>query len=671
MENYFKRKTPSTPTSDDVTKQATKEKPKQPIDVIDLNNLPWDPIDRPRISQYNVNQKDDIRRKYWNRGPCQPSGHDFKRTIIVIASRYCLNGELPFRGHDEKATSLYMGNFLELRKLIGKLDKNIGEVLKRTPKNCQLNSPQIQKEIADCFKDEVLQIIFKEIGDDVFSLLVDESSDVTKKEQMAIVLRYVNKSGVVKESLVGVVHVKETSSSYLKASIDSFFANHNLSLKQLRGQGYDGASNMRGEFNGLKAKILKENNSAYYVHCFAHQLQLVVVAVARKHLGVVDFFDKLTLVTNVVCTSCKRKDILIDSEKERVEKAIGNGEVETGRGKNQELSLIRAGDTRWNSHYKTILRLIDLLPSVIKVLEFVENEGNDGSRQNQASGILVYFESFDFVFYLHMMKYILGLTNILSQSLQKDDQDIVEAVSVVQSTKEQLKEFRLNGFVPLLDTISSFCIKHNIRVVNMDEAYVSPNGRRRRVNISNRRFFEVECFNTVVDMQIQEFNDRFSEASTELLRNMAWPCDSFSQFNTSKLVRLSDLYPNDFDTVERMELESQLNLYYANVTKDDSFVDLNGITDLAIMMVKKRKHISYPLVYRLLKLALVLPIATASVERCFSAMKIIKSDLRNRIGQGFLNSCVICGVEREALANVNNEDEIKQFPNMTDRKGHL
>ena len=85
----------------------------------------------------------------------------------------------------------------------------------------------------------------------MFSLLVDESSDVTKKEQMAIVSLYVNKSGVVKESLVGVVHVKETSFLYCKASINSFFAKHNLSLKQLRGQGYDEVSNMRGEFNGL------------------------------------------------------------------------------------------------------------------------------------------------------------------------------------------------------------------------------------------------------------------------------------------------------------------------------------------------------------------------------------------------------------------------------------
>ncbi|GJX70630.1 zinc finger MYM-type protein 1-like protein [Tanacetum coccineum] len=207
----------------------------------------------------------------------------------------------------------------------------------------------------------------------------------------------------------------------------------------------------------------------------------------------------------------------------------------------------------------------------------------------------------------------------------------------------------------------------------MDEVYVSPNGRRRMVNINSRHFFEVECLNTVVDMQIQEFSDCFSEASTELLANMA--ClnlfDSFVQFNTSKFVWLNELYPNDFDSVERMELESQLNLYYANVTKDNTFVDLNGIADLTTMIVKKRKHISYPLVSRLLKFTLIFSVVTASVERCFSAMKIAKSNLRNSISQEFLNSCVICGLEREALANVTDEDVINRFQNMTHCKGHL
>ena len=45
-----------------------------------------------------------------------------------------------------------------------------------------------------------------------------------------------------------------------------------------------------------------------------------------------------------------------------------------------------------------------------------------------------------------------------------------------------------------------------------------------------------------------------------------------------------------------------------------------------------KKNVSYPLVYSLVTLALILPVATAIVERAFSAMNIIKNRLRNRIG---------------------------------------
>jgi hypothetical protein len=95
---------------------------------------------------------------------------------------------------------------------------------------------------------------------------------VVGKEQMAAVRRYVGKCGTIKERLVGLVHVKETTSKYLKSAIDSLFGELKLSLKQVRGHGYDGASNMRGEFNGLQSLIMRENNTAYFVHCFAHKL---------------------------------------------------------------------------------------------------------------------------------------------------------------------------------------------------------------------------------------------------------------------------------------------------------------------------------------------------------------------------------------------------------------
>jgi hypothetical protein len=58
------------------------------------------------------------------------------------------------------------------------------------------------------------------------------------------------------ERFVGLVHVAETTSAHLKSAIDALLANLKLSLKQVRGQGYDGASNMRGEFNDLQSLIM-------------------------------------------------------------------------------------------------------------------------------------------------------------------------------------------------------------------------------------------------------------------------------------------------------------------------------------------------------------------------------------------------------------------------------
>jgi hypothetical protein len=66
--------------------------------------------------------------------------------------------------------------------------------------------------------------------------------------------------------------VRDTTASSLKVAIKALFSKHGLSISRLCGQGYDGASNMRGEFNDLKALILNSNPSAYYIHCFAHIL---------------------------------------------------------------------------------------------------------------------------------------------------------------------------------------------------------------------------------------------------------------------------------------------------------------------------------------------------------------------------------------------------------------
>nr|XP_040259401.1 uncharacterized protein LOC109748470 isoform X4 [Aegilops tauschii subsp. strangulata] len=334
-----------------------------------------------------------------------------------------------------------------------------------------------------------------------------------------------------------------------------------------------------------------------------------------------DFFDMVSVLLNVVGASCKRKDQLREHHQEEVRKAIGCGEIATGTGLNQELSLQRPGDTRWNSHYKTLLGLSKMFSSVVKVLEYVEKDGTDTGKRRQARGLLKYFQTFDSAFFLHMMMMILALTNGLSKTLQRKDKDIVNAISDVESTKRELEKLRTNeGWDSLMRKVYCFCEKHDIPVLDMEDAYVNPKKPRQKTGINNEHYYCVDCFFAVLDLLGEEFNDRFNEVNSELLLCMSAlsPSDLFSRFDKAKLLKLAKHYPDDFNHQDMVTLEHELGLYIDNILHDTRFSSLDKIGDLAKLMVDTRKHLSYPLVYRLLKLALTLPVATATDVFLFS-----------------------------------------------------
>lgn len=85
------------------------------------------------------------------------------------------------------------------------------------------------------------------------------------------------------------------------------------------------------------------------------------------------------------------------------------------------------------------------------------------------------------------------------------------------------------------------------------------------------------------------------------------------------------------------------------------------------MAMREIKHLAIPFVYWLRKLVLVLFIITALVESCFSVVRIIKMELQNHIGDGFINHCVISFVEQEFLDAIPNNDIIVCFQNIDDR----
>jgi len=481
----------------------------------------------------------------------------------------------------------------------------------------------------------------------------------------------VNDEGKVMERLLGLQHVERCTAAALKEGLVNMLDSHKLPISRLRGQGYDGASNMRGEFNGVQKLIRDENPYALYVHCFAHQLQLVVVTVATSTPAIADFFNYVSLIVNTVGASCMRKDALLAKHHDVLLEKLESGEINTGKGLNQECSLARPGDTRWGSHLKTLPRILVMWEAVIDILEIVRKDYVKPTSNGGSFGLIGKMESFDFVFIMHLMIQLLSITDCLSRALQRKDQDIVEAMHLIIDVKEQLQDMRDNGWDPLFKRVKEFCDKNEIGVPDMDKE-INTRGisARRKQKVTNMHFYHVEVFLTAIDAILSEMNHRFGEVSSELLVCMAClnPRNSFSNFDVDKLVRLALIYAMDFDVGDLILLPTQLRSFVSRARRTQDFLGCVELGKVAEIMVKTEMNTSYPLVYRLIELTLILPVATATVERIFSAMSIVKTDLRNKMGDEWLNDLMICYTEKEIFRSIKNDKIIKWFEDMKDRR---
>ncbi|KAI3503769.1 hypothetical protein L1887_32219 [Cichorium endivia] len=563
-------------------------------------------------------------------------------TIFTV--RLCAFQAFAFRGYNERPDSINKGNFLEVLEAQGAFNNEMKELLDTAPRYASYTSPSIQKEILKLISNRVRQMICEEIDGGKFCLLVDEARDESNKEQMSIVLRFINKEGFIMERFFRLVHVSDTTSQTLKNGIYTVLAHNNLDFKSIRGQGYDGASNMRCHFKGLQALISKDCPYVYYVHCFAHRLQLALMAVSQGVIALRKFFNKLSFVINVVSASSKCTDQLRDAQVDHIAYFNSIGELETGRGLNQIGKLQRAGDTRWGSHLKSVSSLIKMFSPTCEVLLKIIKDDTGSIKGDVDSGYEM-ITTFEFIFVLHLVKEITEITDVLCQALQRQSQDILNALRLVASTKMLLQKLE-------------------------DE---SRGARARNENSDHtlEHHYRVDIFHEAINCQLMELDHRFNDSSMALLHLSTTldPKNANEPFRCDDVCRLVEkFYPEDFKDNEKVLLKMQLQHYEADVVQHAEYKKLTSISDLCQWLIKTRRATHFYLIYRAISLILTLPVSTATTERSFSAMSLVKTKLRNKMEDEFLNDALILYFKRELAEKITLETIVEDFKHAKDRR---
>ncbi|XP_022843130.1 zinc finger MYM-type protein 1-like [Olea europaea var. sylvestris] len=321
----------------------------------------------------------------------------FLKTSIRSA-RWLAFQSCSFKGHNESSSSLNHRNFIEMIKFLAEKNTEIDNlVLKNAPKNAQYIAPSIQKEILHIMVNRVRKMICEEIMDTFVFLLIKHKMHL-KREQMTIILRFVNDQGILTDCYFDIKSVGDTTSSSLKNEIVNVLAQHELEVAKMRGQGYDDANNMRGAWNGLQALFLKDYLFAYYVHCFARRLQLVLVYAAKEVDVIWEFFSHLDNIINIITSFPKRIMELQFVQRNEIEHMLATGERELGSGVNQVGNLQQSGATCWSSHYDSRKSLIDMYNATCKVFESLSVHCPTGRSRGKVRGTSKHMKSFDFVF---------------------------------------------------------------------------------------------------------------------------------------------------------------------------------------------------------------------------------------------------------------------------------
>ena len=186
--------------------------------------------------------------------------------------------------------------------------------------------------------------------------------------------------------------------------------------------------------------------------------------------------------------------------------------------------------------------------------------------------------------------------------------------------------------------------------------------------------YHFDIFNEVIDFQLQELNNRFSAETMDLLTlsSALDPKEEYKSFNIDNICTLAvKYYPLDFTEQERLNLKFQLRHFKYDMHNDVKLQNLSFLSQLCIVLTETGKSKIYYLLDRLIRLVLTFLVSTATSERAFSAMKIVKTRLRNKMEDEFLADNLVVNIEREIAETFSSDSIFEGFVSLKERRAQF
>ena len=565
-----------------------------------------------------------------------------------------------FRGDNESKDSPNRGNLKEVLDYTKKyVEPDVA--LKFERRYGHYTSPQIQNECIHLLGKEVQTDIARAVKENVFfAILVDETKDSSKKEQLCILLRYFDAvDNQIKERAIGTFHMKRLNSESLAHAIQEHIAALGIDMKNCVAQCYDGASVMSGSVSGVQTRIRELYPQAIYVHCHAHRLNLVIVDSMKLKQDVANFFSVCQSLYDFISNSNTRNEMFKQAQ------------IDLGQG---ELALERSVTTRWFYFHNCIDKIMRRFEAILDVLTACASAGNP-----EAVGYLHTTSSFKFILIMFMCENILRITNVLSKQLQNKSETVVHASSLIKTTASQITKLKdSDAYDEIYVKAVNFAGKHDIAIEDENE-----NGRGSRKKKVSKRLndflvqgslgqetlpsfvedsdsyknrFQNEIFQPTIDKVLEEFSDRFSR-NVELYRSLQ--CFDLTTEDKALDANFIDLLANSYQCYFtecnlvslRHQAETARHLFQTNKHASifHLFTDLNKLPDAFDQLIK------------LLRISLTLPVSTASNERFFSVLKRVKNYLRTSCGQERLSDLLLLNVESEFAKKIDLDKVVDAF----------